>query len=481
MQCCEMQKDNAPVPSLGVTGAFARFIAQCRFEDLPEAALVTAKRGVLDYLAVTLAGSSEPVGKKIIEYVKNANNAGDVTLIGAGFKSDVRMAALANGTMSHAMDYDDVIHVTPFWLGHPSVTILSAVLAAAEKYKNCGKDLLLAYCVGMEIYVKSSLYCGDDPYKNGWHNLSYIGTMASTAAVAKLMGLNETQIKNAFGIAASMACGIRRNFGTMTKPLHAGLAARNAVEAAALAAIDFTAHEEIYEAPLGFRSVFNGKYTDTSESIPLGLETLSRDEFAARLGNPWNIAEPGMSFKLCPSCRATHFGMEAGLLYRENYAVEPEKIVEIECHVPDHMEGVLLYHDPVEGLQGKFSLEYILAKTVLSGTPGLNDFTDEKVNDPAVKALIKKIKWISFKPEAGSFGCPEYIFKFADGTQFSAQVEYPRGEPENPVNDEILLGKYLDCAGVVLGDDAKNEIKNIVMNLENSDDISRLFMLLGNF
>ena len=463
------------------TQILSRFIVNGAYKDLPETAVAAAKQGVLDYIAVTLAGSREPVAKKVTDYARQTNCGNEATVINGGFKTSACLAAMANGAMAHAMDYDDVIHVPPFWMGHPSVAILPAVLAVAEKNNLSGQDVILAYCQGIEVYAKTGLYCGDTAYKNGWHNTSFIGTMAAAGAVIRLLELNETQARRAFGIAASLACGVRQNFGTMTKPLHAGIAARNGVEAALLAAADFTADENIFEAPLGFRNVFTADHHDTSQNIPYGEIALTPSEFEERLGNSWNIVSPGMSFKLCPSCRATHFGMEAALQFREKYPVAPGLISGIECHVPNHMESVLIYHDPQKGLEGKFSLEYVLARAVLDGAPGIDDFTDERVNEPEIKTLIKKIKWFSFEPEAGAFGVPEFDFKLIDGTVFRARVEFPKGEPENPVTDEALVGKYQDCAGVVFQDEIKTRIKDLVLNLENVECVSQLTHLLGHF
>ena len=158
----------------------------------------------------------------------------DCTVINGG-KTSVTMAAYVNGALSHALDYDDVIHVNPLWMGHPSVAILPAIFSVAERENRSGQDLILAYSVGIEIYTKVGLLCGDTAYKNGWHNTSYIGTMAAAGAVARLLGLDAMAVGQAFGIAGSMASGLRQNFGTMVKPLHAGIAARNGVEAAYLA------------------------------------------------------------------------------------------------------------------------------------------------------------------------------------------------------------------------------------------------------
>lgn len=285
----------------------------------------------------------------------------------------------------------------------------------------------------------------------------------------------------AFGIAASLASGLRQNFGTMVKPLHAGIAARNGVEAAVLAEAGFTSDENIFEAPLGFKNVFTGKHSDMTREIPYGSKTLTPSEFARCLGNPWNIFSPGMSFKICPSCRATHFGMEAALYFRQKYTVDAEQISEIECHVPNHMESVLFYHNPQTGLEGKFSLEYVLTRALVDGTPRINDFTDERVNEAEIKKLIKKMRWISFEPEAGTFGIPEFIVKLKDGTTWHTQIEFPRGEPENPVNDDILVEKYQDCAGSILPEKTRTQVKDLVLNLENVANISQLTNLLGNF
>jgi 2-methylcitrate dehydratase PrpD len=462
------------------TRMLAQFIVNTTYQDLPGPAIAAAKRGVLDFVAVTLAGSHEPVAEKITHFVRGGKRDQEATVIHGGFKANACLAAFANGTMAHAMDYDDVIHIPPLWMGHPSVAVFPAVLAVGENGRASGKGLILAYCQGIEIYAKVGLLCGDVAYKNGWHNTSFIGTMAAAGAAAKLMKLDELETRRTFGIAASLACGLRQNFGTMVKPLHAGIAARNGIEAALLAKAGFTADENIFEAPLGFKNVFTGNHSDISHEIPYGSRTVTPADFAKLLGNPWNIASPGVSFKLCPSCRATHFGMEAALNFRQAYPVDARRISEIECHVPNHMESVLFYHRPQKGLEGKFSLEYVLARTILQGIPRIDDFTDERVNEAEIKKLIEKMTWISFEPVAGTFGAPEFIVKLDDGTEFHSKIAFPRGEPENPVSDETLLGKYQDCAGSVLPPNRTTQIKDLILNLESVEDISLLADLLAN-
>ncbi len=463
-----------------LTRIISEFVVNASYDTLPGPAIVAAKRGVTDLLAVSLAGSCEPAPEILKQLAAVTTQQEEATIInGAGLKTTAPGAAYINGTMAHALDYDDVIHVGPLWMGHPSVAILPAVLAIAEKSNASGKQVLLAYCVGMEVYAKVGLLVGDKPYKEGWHNTSFIGTMAAVAGVAKVLNLNEQQLRRAFGIAASLAGGLRQNFGTMTKPLHAGIAARNGVEAVLLAAAGFTADENIFEAPLGFRNVFTAGRADISQEIPQGNATMSPAQFAASLGEPWTIYSPGAAFKICPSCRATHFGMEAALNFRQR-AADPLQIEEVECHVPNHMESVLFYHNPAAGLEGKFSLEYVLARTLLDGVPKIGDFTDERVNEPKIKQLISKIRWNSFEPAAGTFGAPEFIIKLKDGTRFHSQVEFPRGEPENPVSAEVLVDKFRDCAGTVLSRKAVDEIERLISDLEHLENVSQLTDLLGN-
>jgi len=461
------------------TRILARFIADATYEDLPKPAVAAAKRGILDVVAVTLAGSREPLAGTLRQLVRDAKYNEEAAVIGGGFKTDAYHAAFINGAMAHALDYDDVLHLPPLWTGHPSVAIFPAVLAVAEKRHVSGRELILAYCLGIEVYAKVSLFCGDTPHANGWHNTPYKGTMAAAAAVAWLLRLDELQVRRAFGIAASLAGGLRQNFGTMMKPLHAGIAARNGAEAALLAEAGITSDENMFEAPLGFKKVFTGEYSDTSVEIPYGNARITPAQFAACLGNPWNIVSPGLSFKVCPSCRATHFGMDAALGFREKLAVDAKHISEVECRVPNHMESVLFHHNPRTGLEGKFSLEYVLARTLLDGLPKISDFTDERVNEARVTELMGKIEWRSFVPDAGTFGAPEFVIKLDDGAHFHARVESPRGDPENPVSDEILIAKYEDCARSVLQPSVVDQVRDTIMGLETLEGLSQLAGLLS--
>jgi 2-methylcitrate dehydratase PrpD len=289
------------------TKVLSEFVVRSAHEQLPGKVVTAAKWGMVDTLGVTLAAVPEDVSIIVRRYAREKTSRGEATVIGGGFKTNADLAAFANGTMAHALDYDNVIHIGTFMMGHPSVVIFPAVLAVAEQHDLAGKDLILAYAVGLEVYSKVALLCGSKPDDDGWHNTPFIGTMAAAGAVARLLNLDVVQTERCFGAAASSAGGLKQNFGTMTKPLHAGNAARNGIEAAELAKMGLTANEHIFESPSGFRNTFLGTPgTAIKDRIPYGSDTVTLDEFAARLGNPWNIGTPGMTYKICPSCRSSH-------------------------------------------------------------------------------------------------------------------------------------------------------------------------------
>lgn len=467
--------DAAAVP---FTKTLSQFVVQSSYDQLNPDAVMAAKRGIIDTLAVTFGAHDEDVTRILQRFVREETSRDEATVIGGRIKTNAAFAGYVNGAMSHALDYDNVIHVDNVWMGHPSVVVLPAALALAEKRNLSGKDLLLAYSLGIEVYTKVGLLCGNTPYEDGWHNTSYLGTMAAAAVGSRLLGLDLRQTERCFGIAASSAGGLRQNFGTMTKPLHAGLAARAGIEAAELAAMGFTGSEQIFETKLGYRNVFAGSHGSIKGRIPFGDNALTPEQFEALLGKPWNVATPGMAYKICPSCRSSHYALEAGLDFRRDHPFEVRDIVEIECRVPSDMGDVLFYHEPKKGLEGKFSLEYVLGRTLLDGVPRTTDFTDERVNDPVVKVVMRTMKWIPFNRPPKDPGFPTFVFKSRDGKLYQTKIEHLTGEPEHPVSNEILLAKFDDLSGPVLSPDARSQAKRMVFDLENLTAVRSLASVL---
>ncbi|MBI2287835.1 MAG: MmgE/PrpD family protein [Chloroflexi bacterium] len=236
------------------TEEIVKFITGISYKQLPSAVIDTSKMAILDCLGVTLAGAEESSSKIISQYVRETGRP-EAGVIGRSFKTSIDQAAWANGTQGHALDYDDYFipdHLTPY---HPTVAILPAILAVGQKHHLSGKDILLAYNTGFEVEARIALACIQQQYDLGWHTTSTLGSLGAAAAISKMLRLNEEKTAIALGIASSLAGGLRQNFGTMTKPLHAGNAARNGVVAAILAQSGFTADRNILDGPLSFGNV----------------------------------------------------------------------------------------------------------------------------------------------------------------------------------------------------------------------------------
>jgi len=351
---------------MGVTEQVARFIVESSIDRVPPEAIKTAKDAMLDCFGVTLAGAATSDGRIMTAFVREVGGNPVATVIGGGFRTSAPWAALANGTMGHAEDFDDSGYAI---LGHPTVPLLPAMLALGEQHKASGKDIIEAYIVGFETESKlGRAMIPSGHYQRGWHATGTLGTMGAAAASAKLLGLDVQQTRMALGIAASQVSGIRQNFGTMTKPFHAGHAARSGVVAAMLAKGGFTAHASVIEEQLGFCNVFKGDNPYDLDNITTGL------------GETLEILTSGIAFKLYPSCHETHASINTALELRQKHSIQPKDIESIDCTVSELIATVAFYTEPATGLEGKFSVEYCTARALHSGKVGLEDFTDEKVD-----------------------------------------------------------------------------------------------------
>src|SRR5258706_2662274 len=247
------------------------YIVGSRFENIPQKALTVARGAMLDCVGVALAGARTPAGAIPAEWARHAAGNGQATLWGQRIKTSVHDAALVNGTAAHALDYDDV---TWGLIGHPSVSLVPSVLALGEMLGASGMDVLHAYVVGFEVMAKLGRTTQPQhSLDGGWHATGTIGAFGATAACCKLLGLNAEQTGHALGIAYSMTSGNVANFGTMCKPLHAGLAARNGVEAAQWAQRGFTSLPHPFDGPRSFHAVYSrGLPADMAPLAELGRE-----------------------------------------------------------------------------------------------------------------------------------------------------------------------------------------------------------------
>ncbi len=457
------------------TKKLSEFIIRTEYEDLPEEVITTAKGAILDFIGVAMAGSQEESGKIIREMVEEYHSSPEAAVIGGGFKASCSLAALANGTAGHVLDYDDCLDFPHVGLGHPTTGILPAALAVSEKIDATGRDLITAYCLGTEAYAKIGLLAKDAfRAEKGWEWTGVLGVMGATAAVAKLLKLDEQKTSMSLGTAASLSSGLTRNFGSMAGHLHVGNAARNGVEAASLARKGFISREDIVESPSGFYNVFTGNRDPVPER--------EMEENIGALGNPWNIVNPGLMLKAFPCAHISHFGVDAALQLRREHSIDWRRIEEIEFRIPSLLQRIVSYPEPRTGIEAKFSPGHCMCRALIYGGVKIADFRDESIMDPSIKQLMGRIKWVVLDQEAGElpFGFQEVVVKMKDGPIFSHRVSHPKGEPQNPLTDEDSTAKYEDCASHARYDKEKaSQIKDLILNLDKVNSLSRLADLLA--
>ncbi|MDY6844819.1 MAG: MmgE/PrpD family protein [Thermodesulfobacteriota bacterium] len=443
------------------TEKIAHFVVDTSYENIPQEALTMAKQAILDCLGVTIAACNEPGCRVLSEYVKEDGGNPEAGVVGRGFKALAAQAAWINGTMAHVLDYDDW---STLYIGHPTVAILPAILALGEKHNISGKEALLSYIIGFEVGAKIGIVVCRSHYLIGWHTTCTLGTLGAVAAAARILKLDVEETRMAFGIAASLAGGLKQNFGTMTKSFHAGNAARNGIVAARLAQKGFTAQKSILETPQGFCKVFAG-------GADLDLENI-----ADGLGERFDVIS-GLVLKPWPSCGGTHTIIEGTLHLREQYNIRPEEVEEVEILTNPAVRTATIHSRPQAGLEGKFSNEYCVARALLDGAVGLEDFTDERVCQPEAQELLRKVKYIDPEETETQEGS-EVKVKLRDGKSFSHRVSVTKGSAQNPLSWKEISTKYKDCASSILSSADVDTCLDMVSNLESLPAITSLMDIL---
>src|SRR6516164_3571250 len=366
-----------------VTSYIAGFILNTQYADIPAEVLDLARKSILDGIGLALCGSMAKSGEIVRAYLKTMGvTSGPATVIGSVMKAPARFAAFANGVGIHADDYDDTQLAVAEdrvygLLTHPTAPVLPAALAAAEARSLSGKELLLAYNVGVEAECKIAEAIDPRHYEDGFHSTGTSGALGATVAAAKICGFDRAQLLTALGIGASEAAGLRENFGTMTKPFHAGRAAESGIIAVDLARLGWTAAPKILEAPRGFFHAEGGGFDSGA--------------IMNKIGHPWTFVSPGVSIKPFPSGSFTHPGMTLMLHLIKEHAITPDKVERVTVGANRNFPNALIHHRPKDSLQAKFSMEFCMASLLLFRKAGLNEFTDAVVNQPAVQEMIARV------------------------------------------------------------------------------------------
>lgn len=445
------------------TKKVAEFIANTRYGDIPPRAIDAAKGAILDGVGVALAGSGEEAGRIASELAREEGAKAEAAVFGRGFRSSAASAAFANGVAAHAMDYDASFTMG----GQPMAGLVPAVFALAEASGASGRQLVEAYVVGYEVTGKVVWSVPAHGTDAGWHSTATAGTLGCTAAAAHLLGLDVEQTRNALGIATSMASGVVWNFGTMSKPLHAGLAGRNGVLAARLAQRGFTGNASVLEGPDGYFASFGRGTADDLKPL-------------AELGSTFEV-ESGVKYKFYPCGGLTHTAIDAVLALRAEHKLDASVVERIDVQVTDFTGRRIIYRIPQTELQGKFSMPYIVARALIDGLLTPDTFSEAAIRDRSVLALAERV-FMEIDPaleDAPGAGRPCVVtIQLKDGRTLSRRLDFPKGSTEVPLTNEELVGKFTACARRVLPEPAVGELGKLLQSLESVADARVLGDLL---
>ncbi|WP_280535931.1 MmgE/PrpD family protein [Halopenitus sp. POP-27] len=438
---------------MGETAVLCEFIESTTYDDIPDPVLDHAKTAIMDNVGVSLFGAHHELGDTIYDYVDAHGGDGEATVYARESRS-APAAALANGAFGHAVDYDDTFESIVI---HPTSPVFSAALAAADEVDASSTDLLTGYVVGCEVAYRVGHSTYPEHYQNGWHSTGTAGSFGAAAAAATIMDLEGDAIPNALGIVASGSSALKKNFGTMTKPLHAGHAAQIGVRAALLARSGFTADTEILEGKIGYNRVMT--IDDAYDPA----------EITDDLGSEWAV--PDIGFKPYPSGVITHAAMDAMRDLVREHDLSPETVEDVVVTLDDAASEMLHHEQPDNALQAKFSIEFCLAAVLREGDAGIHEFTDEYVQEPATKEAVSMVSRAFeenlFDEEFAGYGAIVRVTT-TSGESLRGEMQYAPGSPNNPVSEERLQAKFRECAETRLDPERVDDLAETIRTLEDA-------------
>ena len=427
---------------------------------------------IIDGFAVMIAGSRADCSKKLYNYISKQTEKEYSSLIGFPHRTTPEYAALINGTSGHADDYDDTQLVSSpdriyGLLTHPTVPVLASALAIGEEQSCNGTEFLEAFITGFEVECKMAEAILPNHYRKGFHTTGTIGTFGSFTASSVLRGLNEQELRYGLSIASSLSSGIRVNFGTMTKPLHAGRAASNGITASSLGRLGFTADMNGLDGEWGFFQVFGGGY--------------DKDKIIGKLGNPFSIIDPGATIKMYPCGSLGQPSMDTLLEIVEKNDLSQGDVKEIRLRAGPNILEPLRYEKPINSLQAKFSLHFGLSSILLNRKAGLREYTDEYVKNPKVREMMKRVKTIQ-DPEIAAMGTDKMRsiieVELTHGKVIKKLAENARGTKEKPLTEQDVYEKFMECSSFALSKAKADQLFTSLKEIEkigNIRDLTALF------
>lgn len=438
--------------------------------DWPDAALEAAHRAFIDTSAVAVPGAAEPVTRKVFATLQGWGK-GPATAILQGARLPAPWAALVNGTAAHALDFDDNFDPAK---AHASVVLVPAILALGEQEGASGRACLDAYIAGLQILGRVGQGVNPVHRNRGWHATATVGAIGAAAACARLLKLDAQRAAFAVSLATSMAAGFMSQFGTMAKPLHAGLAAKSGILAASLARAGIDAGMGTLDGPTGMNRLMVGpdyeQLRDTLTHIEHGQNLRFETD---QVGEPLLLLSSGLKLKRFPNCGSAHRAMDGLAALKEAHGFAAGDIEAIHVRAPVSHFNNLMYADPADALQAKFSLEYALACLAVTGDCTLADFTDAAAMRPAIRAVYPRIHRHAVDKAEGEFPT-EVEVVLEDGRRFEAALPWPVGSLALPFTEAQLWAKYDGCTAPVLPPARAAALRAALEDMANLPDIAPL-------
>ena len=418
---------------MGATRALAEWSATTP-EITSETALLRARHGMHDIVACMVAGAGDEGSARVRATVAPYGD-GPAMVFGSKSKAPTPWAALANGMAAHALDFDD--NYLPGFT-HATAVLGPALFALGEEIDASGRQIIDAYIVGLEMHGAVGRGVNRGHYDMGWHGTSTVGCIGTAAACGRLMGLDTDQMTNAISLGVSMASGAKVQFGTMGKPFHAGMAAKNAVLAAQLAANGFEARDVALEGNLGFKNLYAGE------------KAQGWDEVIPKLGNPLELEAFGLAPKLYPCCGSTHRVLDLVLEMQEENGFSADEVDHVHTLVGFGNKRNLMYDDPQQEMEARFSMNYCVAVALLDGRVSLGHFTPDAVLRQDARDFLPRVSMDTYPQDAEGEDptkrLPHVVtITMKDGRVFKKESVWPRGTIHNPFDDSDLHAKFKDC------------------------------------
>ncbi len=435
--------------------------AVSRTLDFPQGLIEKARDAFVDSLGVAVGGISDPTCH--IAYGSVAKTVAAKSAYWArGTKGTAEDAAFVNSIQIHVLDFDDSALSLR---GHPSSTMMSTAIAVGQEVGASGVEAMQAYAVGLQVATRVAKWLTPKHYLNGWHTTVTAGIFGCTAIAARLLKLDEKQMRNAFGLAASQAGGLTRNFGSMAKSFHTGHASRCAIITAKLASAGMTADENIFDGPKGFLALYSGAPNDVDASL------------ADDLGKVWELLDPGIYVKKWACCYAIHRPVAGLLELQAKAGFNASQVRSVSVGFLPGAAHPLNHFDPKNGLQAKFSIEYCVAAALVHGSIGVEVFEDEFVLREDLQAFQKKVHRFEL-PHSGVFnGLTGYndLVVDTDLGRFEYRIDRTPGSPDWPLTPAEQDRKFLECAQAEIGEQRALEFLARAKGILALPDISVLF------